>query len=133
MDGLAERILGQVTAAGGTPALQRQEQPEAIRDTFDTSKKAFKQALTALRKAGKITEHYETEYLTLKSAGGGATYKRKRSTACGCLKLLADDRCTQASRTTQHEELPSEYRQRKAPLDAAGYVFIGSVKSGTPH
>ena len=75
---LADRIVEQLTAAGGSLPYNDKTSPEAIRDVFDTSKKAFKQALTALRKSGKITEHYETEYLTLKSAWqGGETFKKK--------------------------------------------------------
>ncbi|MGC6605512.1 MAG: S1 RNA-binding domain-containing protein [Lentimonas sp.] len=75
---LSEMILEKLEAAGGTLPFNDKSDSEAIRETFNTSKKAFKQTIIALRKNGKLTEHYETEFITLKSAwDGGVTFKQK--------------------------------------------------------
>ncbi|HAV11996.1 MAG TPA: GntR family transcriptional regulator [Opitutae bacterium] len=77
---LAETILEKLEAAGGSLPFNDKSEPEAIRATFDTSKKAFKQAVIALRKEGQLTEHFETEFITLKSAWDGVeTYKQRAS------------------------------------------------------
>ncbi|MGB0415727.1 MAG: CvfB family protein [Coraliomargarita sp.] len=51
---LSDRILEQLIAAGGELPLNDKSSPDSIRDAFDTSKKAFKQALGALYKQRKI-------------------------------------------------------------------------------
>ena len=51
---LSERILAKLTAAGGELPFNDKSSPDAIRDSFDSSKKAFKQALGALYKQRKI-------------------------------------------------------------------------------
>ena len=52
---LAQMILEQLEAAGGTLALDDKSPPEAVRDQFGASKKAFKQALGALYRERRIT------------------------------------------------------------------------------
>ena len=51
---LAQEILTALTAAGGTLPFDDKSTPEAIRDKFSTSKKAFKQALGVLLRKGRI-------------------------------------------------------------------------------
>ena len=51
---LSERILERLSESGGNLPFNDKSSPEAIRDAFDTSKKAFKQALGALYKQRKI-------------------------------------------------------------------------------
>ena len=51
---LAERILEQLRARDGRLDLNDESSPEAIRAAFDTSKKAFKQALGTLYRERKI-------------------------------------------------------------------------------
>jgi predicted RNA-binding protein (virulence factor B family) len=51
---LAQEILNALTAAGGTLPFDDKSTPEAIRDQFSTSKKAFKQALGVLLRKGRI-------------------------------------------------------------------------------
>jgi predicted RNA-binding protein (virulence factor B family) len=53
-DAISERILKQLSEAGGQLPFNDKSSPEAIRATFDTSKKAFKQALGKLYKARQI-------------------------------------------------------------------------------
>ncbi len=52
---LTEQILSELAKAGGRLNFDDASSPEAIRARFNTSKKAFKQALGALFKARKIT------------------------------------------------------------------------------
>ncbi len=52
--GLAELILGEVEKAGGSLEVNDKSAPEEIRKRFNTSKKAFKQALGALYKTRRI-------------------------------------------------------------------------------
>lgn len=54
VDAISERILHELNAAGGHLPFNDKSSPEAIRATFDTSKKAFKQALGRLYKARRI-------------------------------------------------------------------------------
>ena len=54
VDAISERILDQLNAAGGQLPFNDKSSPEEIRTTFDTSKKAFKQALGQLYKARRI-------------------------------------------------------------------------------
>ena len=56
---LAGQILAQVEAAGGQLPFNDKSSPESIRETFDCSKKAFKQAIGALYKQRliRITEN----------------------------------------------------------------------------
>lgn len=54
VDDISERILDQLNAAGGHLSFNDKSNPEDIRATFDTSKKAFKQALGKLYKARRI-------------------------------------------------------------------------------
>ncbi|MEN8735388.1 MAG: S1-like domain-containing RNA-binding protein [Lentimonas sp.] len=78
VESLSEVILEKLEEAGGSLPFNDKTDPEAIRETFNTSKKAFKQTVIALRKQGLLTEHYETEFVTLKSAwDGGETYKQR--------------------------------------------------------
>ncbi len=79
VDSLTEQILEKLEAADeGMLPFNDKSTPEEIRTTFDTSKKAFKQAIIAMRKEGLITEHFETEFITLKSAyDGESTYKKR--------------------------------------------------------
>ena len=51
---LTAQIMQQLEAAGGTLAFNDQSSPESIRKQFNTSKKAFKLALSALYKQRKI-------------------------------------------------------------------------------
>lgn len=51
---LAQQILTALEAAGGTLPFNDKSTPEAIRDRFATSKKAFKQALGTLLRKGRI-------------------------------------------------------------------------------
>ena len=51
---LAECILEELTARGGILALDDKSPPEAIREQFGASKKAFKQALGALYRKRRI-------------------------------------------------------------------------------
>jgi predicted RNA-binding protein (virulence factor B family) len=51
---LSEQILEQLKASGGQLALDDSSSPEAIREAFATSKKAFKQALGALYRDRRI-------------------------------------------------------------------------------
>lgn len=77
---LSEQILKKLTEAGGTLPFNDKSEPEAIRSSFDTSKKAFKQAVIALRKEGLLTEHFETEFITLKESWDGeSTFKKRAS------------------------------------------------------
>ncbi|MGJ8652988.1 MAG: CvfB family protein [Opitutaceae bacterium] len=77
---LSQQILEKLKEAGGSLPFNDKSDPQAIRDTFDTSKKAFKQAVIALRKEGLLTEHFETEFITLKEAWDGAETYKKRTT-----------------------------------------------------
>lgn len=52
--GLAGEILEKLTEAGGRIEIGDKSDPEAIRETFGTSKKAFKQAAGALYRSRKI-------------------------------------------------------------------------------
>ncbi|MFP8968113.1 S1 RNA-binding domain-containing protein [Pokkaliibacter sp. CJK22405] len=52
---IAERVLSQLTAAGGHLPLSDKSAPEAIQETFGISKGAFKQAIGALYKQQLIT------------------------------------------------------------------------------
>ncbi|MGJ8639723.1 MAG: CvfB family protein [Opitutaceae bacterium] len=80
VESLSEVILEKLEEAGGSLPFNDKSEPEAIRAAFDTSKKAFKQTVIALRKEGLLTEHFETEFITLKSAwDGGETYKQRMS------------------------------------------------------
>lgn len=54
VDGLSQVILDRLEAAGGQLPFNDQSSPEDIRATFDTSKKAFKQALGKLYKQRRI-------------------------------------------------------------------------------
>lgn len=54
VDGLSQVILDRLEAAGGQLPFNDQSSPEEIRATFDTSKKAFKQALGKLYKQRRI-------------------------------------------------------------------------------
>ncbi len=54
VDAISARILHELNAAGGHLSFNDKSSPEAIRTTFDTSKKAFKQALGRLYKARRI-------------------------------------------------------------------------------
>jgi predicted RNA-binding protein (virulence factor B family) len=54
VEGLAGTILEKLEAAGGTLPFNDKTSPEDIRETFNTSKKAFKQALGALYKQRRI-------------------------------------------------------------------------------
>lgn len=55
IEGLAGQIFKQLEAAdGGSMPFNDKSAPEAIRETFDCSKKAFKQAIGALYKARRI-------------------------------------------------------------------------------
>jgi predicted RNA-binding protein (virulence factor B family) len=56
---LAEQILTQLEQAGGLLAFNDKSSPESIRETFDCSKKAFKQAIGSLYKQRliRITEN----------------------------------------------------------------------------
>jgi predicted RNA-binding protein (virulence factor B family) len=54
VDGLSQVILDHLEAAGGQLPFNDQSSPEEIRATFDTSKKAFKQALGKLYKQRRI-------------------------------------------------------------------------------
>ncbi|ADE53645.1 CvfB family protein [Coraliomargarita akajimensis] len=75
---LSDQILKQLTDAGGSLPFNDKSSTDEIREAFDCSKKAFKQALSFLRKSGEITEHFETEFLTLRSHWhGGETFKKK--------------------------------------------------------
>ena len=77
---LSEQIVDKLQAAGGTLPFNDKSEPEAIRATFDTSKKAFKQSVIALRKEGLLTEHFETEFITLKDSWDGeGTFKQRAS------------------------------------------------------
>jgi predicted RNA-binding protein (virulence factor B family) len=51
---LTEQILAKLEAAGGQLAVDDDSSPEAIREAFGTSKKAFKQALGALFRKRQI-------------------------------------------------------------------------------
>jgi len=51
---LAERILAELERVGGRLNLDDDSDPEAIRERFDVSKKAFKQALGALYRERRI-------------------------------------------------------------------------------
>lgn len=51
---LAEQIMRQLEAAGGSLPFNDKSSPDSIRQTFNTSKKAFKQAIGALYKQRKI-------------------------------------------------------------------------------
>jgi hypothetical protein len=51
---LAQQILAALEAAGGSLPFNDKSPPEAIRETFATSKKAFKQALGTLLRKGRI-------------------------------------------------------------------------------
>lgn len=57
IDTVSQRILEALDAAGGQLPFNDKSSPESIRATFDTSKKAFKQALGKLYKARKIRIH----------------------------------------------------------------------------
>ncbi len=50
VESLTDKILSKLEAAGGRLPFNDKSSPESIRETFDTSKKAFKQALGALYK-----------------------------------------------------------------------------------
>jgi predicted RNA-binding protein (virulence factor B family) len=52
--GVAGQILAELERAGGYLPYHDKSSPEAIRAAFDTSKKAFKQAIGQLYKAGRI-------------------------------------------------------------------------------
>ncbi|NBB79378.1 MAG: GntR family transcriptional regulator [Verrucomicrobia bacterium] len=54
IDPISERILHELDTAGGRLPFNDKSSPEAIRATFDTSKKAFKQAIGRLYKARRI-------------------------------------------------------------------------------
>lgn len=54
VESLSEQILRQLDAAGGRLPFHDKSSPESIRSTFNTSKKAFKQALGALYKQRRI-------------------------------------------------------------------------------
>jgi predicted RNA-binding protein (virulence factor B family) len=51
---LAQQILAALEAAGGTLPFNDKSSPEEVRDKFATSKKAFKQALGALLRKGRV-------------------------------------------------------------------------------
>ena len=53
-DQIAEKIFAQLQAAGGQIMLNDYSSPAEIREQFDVSKKAFKQALGRLYKARRI-------------------------------------------------------------------------------
>ena len=50
VESLSDRILVELQAGDGSLPFNDKSSPETIRETFDTSKKAFKQALGALYK-----------------------------------------------------------------------------------
>ena len=54
MKPLADQILEALKAAGGRLPLDDKTPPEVIREQFQVSKKAFKQALGALLRARRI-------------------------------------------------------------------------------
>jgi predicted RNA-binding protein (virulence factor B family) len=54
VDTLSDQIMRQLEAAGGAMPFSDKSTPESIRQTFNTSKKAFKQAIGALYKQRQI-------------------------------------------------------------------------------
>lgn len=54
VEGLSQRILDQLEAAGGQLPYNDKSSPAEIRESFDTSKKAFKQAIGRLYKGRRI-------------------------------------------------------------------------------
>jgi predicted RNA-binding protein (virulence factor B family) len=56
VDPLAQQILDYLDTHGGHCPLGDKSDPDAIRETFGVSKKAYKMALGALMKAGQITQ-----------------------------------------------------------------------------
>lgn len=67
VEGVTQVILRELEAAGGRLPFNDRSPPESIRQTFNTSKKAFKQALGALLKQGRISFTEEGIALTSKS------------------------------------------------------------------
>ncbi|WP_027852584.1 CvfB family protein [Marinobacterium litorale] len=63
VDPLARQILDYLEAQGGFCPLGDKSTPEAIRETFGVSKKAFKMALGALMKQGMIRQESDGIYL----------------------------------------------------------------------
>ena len=63
LDGLAERILEHLRAAGGSSALTDRAPPEAIRDAFGVSKKNYKRALGTLFRRRRV--HLEPDRVVL--------------------------------------------------------------------
>ncbi|KEA61960.1 hypothetical protein ADIMK_3621 [Marinobacterium lacunae] len=64
VDPLAQKILDYLEAHNGHCPLGDKSEPDAIRDTFGVSKKAYKMALGSLMKAGRITQDEQGVHLT---------------------------------------------------------------------
>ena len=69
--------MEKLVEAGGCMPFNEKSTSESIRETFDMSKKAFKQAWAVLIKAGEVTDRFETEFLTLRSKWDGKMFVEK--------------------------------------------------------